>query len=243
MEPDPLASGPRRVEAYLDLILAPLAHRLSPFHREELRRELREHLWARIEAYRELGRSEDEAVTQALQQFGGAEDFLRQWHQEWMKTTPQATLREVWRATCFALLLSFPALLIACLSASRWSQQINESQFSWAPDWMRYCWIAYITPGWGGFALDFVLLPLSLGVAAGRFTPRYAGVGMLIALAIEVIATDWFSLNPTAHSLGFFASRSLFQIFMCSTSWLPLACTSAALTGWWAGQSRVRRPA
>ena len=82
MEPEPLASGPRRVEAYLDQILAPLARRLSPFHREELRRELREHLWARVDAYRELGQSENEAVTEALRQFGGAEDFTRQWRRE-----------------------------------------------------------------------------------------------------------------------------------------------------------------
>ena len=78
MEPEPLASTPQRVEAYLELILAPLAHRLSSFHQEELRRELREHLWARVDAYRELGQPEQEAITEALQQFGGAEDFLRQ---------------------------------------------------------------------------------------------------------------------------------------------------------------------
>ena len=77
MEPEPLASAPRRVEAYLDQILAPLARRLSPFHREELRRELREHLWARVDAYRELGQSENEAVTEALRQFGGDENAVR----------------------------------------------------------------------------------------------------------------------------------------------------------------------
>ena len=96
MEPDPLASGPLRVEAYLDQILAPLARRLSPFYREELRRELREHLWARVDAYGELGQPEDEAVTEALRQFGGAEDFARQWRREWTKTPQRLTLREVW---------------------------------------------------------------------------------------------------------------------------------------------------
>ncbi len=77
MGPDPLASAPQRVEAYLDLILTPLSRRLSPFHREELRRELREHLWARIDAYGELGQPEGEAITEALRQFGGANDFAR----------------------------------------------------------------------------------------------------------------------------------------------------------------------
>ena len=111
MEPDLRTSTPRRVEAYLDQILAPLARRLSPFHRDELRRELREHLWARVDAYRELGQSEENAVTEALRQFGGAKDFTRQWRREWMKTPPRVTLREVWEAMRPAFRLSLTALV------------------------------------------------------------------------------------------------------------------------------------
>ena len=241
MEHDPPTPASRRVEAYLDQVLAPLSRRLSPFHRAELRRELREHLWARIDAYGELGQPESEAVTEALRQFGGAEDFLRQWHREWMKATPQATLREVWQATRFALLLSLPALLITCIGSPAWSRMIHVDEIAWAPDWVRACGFSAVASGWCSFALDFIALPLALGVAAGRLVPRCAGVGMLTALAIEVVVTNWFSLSPAAPSLGFFASRSLFQIFMCSTSWLPLACMSAALTGWWARRTHIRR--
>ena len=241
MEPEPLASAPRRVEAYLDQILAPLTRSLSPFHWEELRRELREHLWARVDAYRRLGQSEDAAVTEALRQFGGAEDFLRQWHREWMKTTPQATLREVWQATRFALLLSLPALLITCIGSHEWSRMVYADEIAWVPDWLRACGFSSVASGWGSFALDFIALPLALGVAAGRLMPRYAGLGMLVALAIEVVAANWFSFTATAPNLGFFASRSFDHIFMCSTSWLPLACTSAALTGWWVQRSQAHR--
>ena len=239
MEPEPLASGPRRVEAYLDQILAPLTRRLSPSRRDELRRELREHLWARVDAYQELGQSEDEAVTEALRQFGGAEDFLRQWHREWMKTTPQATLREVWQATRCALLLSLPALLITCIGSHEWSRMIYADEITWAPEWMGFCGFSSVASGWASFALDFIALPLALGVAAGRLIPRHAGIGMLIALAFEVAAANWLNLGPTAHRLGFFASRSFDHIFMCSTSWLPLACISAALTGWWGRRSQT----
>ena len=113
MEHDSSTPASRRVEAYLDVILAPLARRLSPFHREELRRELRAHLWARVEAYRELGQPEDEAVTEALCQFGGAEDFTRQWLREWTKTPSRITLHEVWEAARPTLRLSLVPLLLA----------------------------------------------------------------------------------------------------------------------------------
>jgi len=221
--PDPRASAPRRVEAYLDQILAPLA--------------LREHLWARVAAYRELGHLEDEAVTEALRQFGGAEDFLRQWRREWMKTTPQATLREVWQATCYALLFSSPALLMTCPDSVAWWREINVSHFAWAPEWMRACGIPVIASGWGSFAFDFALLPIAFGAAVGRFTPRCAAVGTLAALAMEVALTDPFMWRLP----GEFLNGMSYQVFTCTVAWLPLACTTAALTGWWARRSETRR--
>lgn len=228
-----------RVDACLDQVLAPLTRRLSRFQQGELRRELRTHLWERIDAYQELEHSEDEAVTEALQQFGGADDFLRQWRQEWIKTTPQATLREIGTAMRSALLLSLPALLITCLSSPVWSHVIYPA---WAPEWMQFCGITGVTYGWGSFGLDLILLPLAVGAAAGRLVPQRAALGMLAALTVEIVLTDWYLL-PAVLNLGWFTERLSEQIFICSIFWLPLACTSAALTGWWTQKKKLRRVA
>ncbi len=232
MEPDPQNSAPRRVEAYLDQVLAPLTHRLSAFHQQELRRELRTHLWERVNAYQELGMTEDNAVTEALRQFGGAEDFLRQWQQEWRKTPPQDILREIGIATRCALLLSIPALLITCLSSPVWLHVIYQTQLAWAPKWMQLGGFTDVTSGWASFGLNLILLPLAVGAAVGRLVPHRAGLGMLTALTLEIILTDWYLL-PVVLNLGWFAERLTEQIFICSILWLPLACTAAALTGWW----------
>ncbi len=221
-----------RVDAYLDQVLAPLTRRLSRFHQQELRRELRTHLWERVDAYQELGHSEDDAVTEALKQFGGADDFLKQWLQEWRKTPPQAVLREIGAAMRLALLLSLPALLMTCPGSPVWPQTLYASQLDWVPDWLRHTPIAYITSGWGSFSFDLIVLPLAVGTAVGRLVPQRAALGMLAALTAEIVLTDWF-LWPIAPNLGRFAGSLSEQIFFCSVLWMPLACGSAALTGWW----------
>lgn len=236
---DDKAGNSARVEAYLDQVLVPLTHRLSAFHQQELRRELRAHLWERIALYRELGSSEQDAVTEALKQFGGAEDFLREWRREWTKTRPKAALREIVAATRTALLLSLPGLLIACLSSPRWAHPhvISVNQFAWAPDWMRWCQLSYVAAGWAGFSLDFVLLPLAVGAAVGRLVPRHAEIGMLSALAAIIVLTDWCFL-PNAPNLAQFLWDGSYLMFVCGVYWLSVACTAAALTGWWTRRYR-----
>lgn len=118
MPPDLELSGPRRLEAYLDQIIGLLPPSLSPSHREELQRELRGHLWARADSYQDLGRSEYEAIEEALRQFGGAEDFTRQWQHGWLETAPQVKLREAWKAMRPAFYFSLLALLVACTVAA-----------------------------------------------------------------------------------------------------------------------------
>lgn len=237
MESDPPTPASRRVEAYLDQILVPLARRLSTFHRAELRRELREHLWARIDAYGELGQPEDEAVTEALHQFGGAEDFLRQWRREWMKTTPRVTLREVWEAGTQALRPSLaglaatmvPYLVLECpygphgTVAGALLQPLGTALF-WA-----------IT----GFA--FLLMPAFVGAKQAHRAPQNAGVGMLAALTAEVIVTSlvyrivaWHSPDPNV--------QSLFTILVTlMAAWVPIAGGAAAVSSWWERRSVARR--
>lgn len=231
-----------RVDAYLDQVLAPLTRRLSRFQQGELRRELRAHLWERIDAYRELGHSEDEAVTEALKQFGGADDFLKQWRQEWVKTTPQATLREIGAAMRSALLLSLPALLIAC--------GISEaSRFAETSGGMVRGGVIESSVVLIGGIINYAALPLILGAAAGRLIPQRAVIGILAALTAELafcwgianLLYEFHGLNDSALSM--FGASIGFSIFVCSAAWLPLACTSAALTGWWTQKGNARQMA
>ncbi len=239
MEPDPQPSALPRVEAYLDQVLAPITRRLSPFHQQELRRELRTHLRERVSAYQELGMTEDAAVTEALKQFGGADDFLRQWRLEWQKAPPQAVLREIGMATRCALLLSLPALLITC-PCSPMLHTLYVNQFNWLPDWLRHTPVAYVTSGWSGFGFDLIFLPLAVGAAVGRLTPQRAGMGMLAGLTTAITLTDWF-FWPISLNLGRFTESLSEQIFFCSILWLPLACTSAALSGWWTQKHKKKK--
>lgn len=109
-----------RLEAYLDQVLTPLTRQLTLFHQQELRRELKAHLWERVDAYRELGQSEDDAVTEALRQFGGAEDFLRQWRQEWAQAARADARGGLWQATLAGLRLSALFLLLAYMPVIVW---------------------------------------------------------------------------------------------------------------------------
>ena len=241
MEPDPLASGPRRVEAYLDQILAPLNHRLSPFHHDELRRELREHLLARVDAHREQGYTDDEAMAEALRQFGGAEDFLRQWQREWSRASRRLTLRDVYEAGRSALRPALTGIIGANLLYLVLQEGIWHLPHSHI--------IAMINRhpevfglSLGGFA--FVLLPVFVGARYGRRTPARAGVGMLAALTAEILVTSLL-YGIVALNLPDWADRGITNMlfnFLLATliGWIPVAGGAAAITGWRARQSLAR---
>ena len=231
-EPEPQTSAPRRVEAYLDQILAPLARKLSPFHREELRRELREHLWARVDAYRELGQSEDGAVTESLRQFGGAEDFLRQWRREWVKTPPKVTLGGVWEAARPALWLSPLALLSACLPFLLWLYA-----YSFLHSTPRLSsWLDQYSPllGWTLFGVDALLLPILLGFAVAHRSPQRAALGTFTALSIQMaLGCLLYWVSGLLWPGGLMADNLASVLFLMAV-WLPMSCTTAALASRWA---------
>lgn len=237
MEPelDPLASAPRRVEAYLDQILAPLARRLSPFHREELRRELREHLWSRVDAYRELGMAEDEAVTEALHQFGGAEDFLRQWRRGWIKTPSRVTLSDVWQATRLALPLSLSALLLAFSLQLFVFYQINANRDG--PSGWLYSHYDTFNDVWVCLCL---LLPVALGLIVGRRAGNSAALGVFAALTADCLFGSLMDVIG-GYLWEFYSFRQFISLIAwLAAFWIPVACTTAWLTDWWARRSQVR---
>jgi len=233
MTPAPERSAPHRVEAYLDLILVPLARRLSPFHQEELRRELREYLWARIEAYRELGQPEAEAVTEALQQFGGAEDFLRQWRREWAKAPQRVTLREIWEATRPALRLSLLTLISVPATVALAGFLAFNSPLG-GP---------FLSALFNVYSVGMVILsPLVLGLAQSRRAPHRPGIGLFAALSVEIFglsALSWLAgrLLPDQSSV----IQCLDGILLLAFFWLPIACASAMFGGRWVQRLRTRR--
>jgi len=232
-----------RVEAYLDQVLTPLTRQLSPFHHQELRRELKAHLWERIDAYRELGQSEDDAVTEALRQFGGAKDFLRQWRQEWAQAARPDARGGLWQATLTGLRLSVPFLLLACTPVVVWVAQapLYGHVIPWLKPWLDG------HPSQIGALLawsDFVVLPAVLGMAIGLRSPQRAGSGAFLALLGQIIAgavLDGTGLKLWPHYPVF--SNILGQAALMECAWLLITCLFASLTGWRMRRLKARQPA
>ena len=230
MSPDPEPMASARVEAYLDQLLVPLARNLSPFHRAELRRELRTHLWGRVDAYRELDYSEEDAMTEALKQFGGAGDFARQWRQEWVISKQRSAWAEIYQASLSALRLSVPALAATWLGVYLLGRAV-----------MNALPTAYL--GSLLIVYDYALLGLSgtvlfgtslwTGSIQGRRAPKRSGWGMFAALGTVIIAGSAASLLGTEFGLegtlcgGFYTS-----IPLMAAAWMPTACLAAAVSGW-----------
>jgi hypothetical protein len=72
-----------RIGDYLDQVCAPLIGRVPTARLADLRAELRTHLEARAEAYRELGSGPEEAAWAALEQLGDPRRLGREWLREW----------------------------------------------------------------------------------------------------------------------------------------------------------------
>lgn len=226
-EPDPEHSAPHRVEAYLDAMLTSLPRRLSAFQISELRRELRTHLWERVAAYEELGQTEDDAVTEALQQFGGGKDFVKQWRREWKKPTRRLTVREVWEATVPALGLSAVMLTLASLPVV-----FSYCQYHF---YRPNCWLNTNYRVFGDMLWPSLLfvLPVMLGGMAAKYVPKNAVIGVFAALCLDVV------LGSVVSSFGgwLLPDAAFFRVFvgpatLLTTLWIPVACGAAALTGW-----------
>ena len=229
----------QRIEAYLDQLLVPLARNLSDFHREELRRELRAHLWGRVEAYRELGQPEDDAVTEALRQFGGAEDFTRQWRQEWVTSERRGTCEEIYIASMSALRLSLPALAATWLAVYLLGTAVVNSLPS---TYLGALLTVYDHALFGLSGLLFFGASLWAGGIQGRRTPKRSGWGMFAALSAVIMVGSAASLLGTRFGLeGTMCGGFCTSMPLIAAAWLPTACLAAAVSGWWMRRGTTAR--
>ena len=232
MTPEPGPYNTQRVEAFLDQLLVPLGRKLSGFHCGELRRELRTHLWGRIDAYRELGQSETDAVTEALQQFGDAEDFTRQRRREWTKAPAvSASALRLWEAGKSALKPSLGGIAAAFLPFFAINLFYRTFQHSPAgAALLHYGDVLY----WSWIGLAFLLLPALVGARQGRRQPKYAGVGMAAALVSGIAAVSLlYAVVDGTTSDDLYAGSLCSVLLMLMVIWLPVAGGAAALTSWW----------
>jgi hypothetical protein len=93
-----------RIEEYLDHVCVLLVDSVPYEARYALRREMKQHLEAAILAHIELGSTPEQAVTQALTQFGEARQIARQWLDEWQHTSPSE--KPLSRVTAMLIALS-----------------------------------------------------------------------------------------------------------------------------------------
>jgi len=214
----------------LDQLLGPLARNLSPFHRAELRRELRTHLWGRVDAYRELDYSEEDAMTEALKQFGGAGDFARQWRQEWVISKQRSAWAEIYQASLSALRLSVPALAATWLGVYLLGRAVMNAL---PTAYLGSLLIVYDYALLGLSGTVFFGTSLWTGSIQGRRAPKRSGWGMFAALGTVIIAGSAASLLGTEFGLegtlcgGFYTS-----IPLMAAAWMPTACLAAAVSGW-----------
>jgi hypothetical protein len=105
----PVETAPRdaRLEAYLDRACTSLAGRLAPSERRELRAELAAHLDSLVDAYQELGSERDEAVEQALVQFGDPGLICKHWPEDRSPSTNPTA--QAWRAGAAGSVLALSA--------------------------------------------------------------------------------------------------------------------------------------
>ena len=235
---EPRDSAPHRVEAYLDTVLSSLPRRLSAFERDELRRELRTHLWERVAAYKELGQTEDAAVTEALTQFGGGQDFLKQWRQEWTKTPHRITAHEVWEATRPMLRpcgLGLTAAFLPCVLLQGYCHYHGIREIPLVT-------LTGITWTWFWFAL--LLMPTLTGIRQAKRAPKHAGMGLLTALAGQTLAAEMlYTLIARVLPIGFYWDNLVGLLFTAMLTWIPIACGAAAVSGWWARRTEGRQAA
>ena len=231
MTPEPTDST--RVEAYLDRILAPLTRNLSASRCVDLRRELRAHLQERIGTYREQGMAKEEAITEAVQQFGGAEDFLEQWKQRWTPLSGPLTLRGVYEAGKSALRSVLQGVVGVNLLYIAVQECVWHFPHSPAIKLLNHHSEAF---GLSLAVFAFLLVPLTIGARHGRRTLERAGAGMMAALLAEIAVVSLIYgavalLLDNGQLPGVTVTDMLFNFLLALLAvWVPVAGGAAAIS-------------
>jgi hypothetical protein len=181
--------------------------------REDLRAEWRAHLQALCEAYEELGSDPDEAVAQALEQFGDPWRLGRQWVREWKRGAAAGEPQSVWPATRMALRCFGLAGLVACGSTSGVLD--------------HWTWGLLHLGKWAEPALCLGL-PLWAGIFTGLLSRGRHALGTFYALAaLTSISAGLAPLLPERWS-----DNTLILALLQFVFWMPAGCAAAGLTGW-----------
>lgn len=180
-----------RIAAYLRRTCAPLFVSLSQEEAEEQRDEMQSHLESMVAAHIELGASETEAVTLALQQFGKEQNVAQAWRQECEEVTAAAGRGTFWSALrpmagiSLVNKLVYAVLLAVC---------------SWSHGGPLTC---YATVGRLGnlglliMSLEFILVPIYLGSLAGRRVCGSVLAAALFALPVLFMASGILVMRLT----------------------------------------------
>jgi len=163
-----------RIGAYLDRTCAQLFVSLPQEEALQQRAEMQSHLESLVEAHIELGYSEAEAVTLALEQFGKEQSVARAWKQECETTQVErgnGTILSALRPVAGYSLLNWTLFL---LSIEFYSFLVNKHAQTGARLSGFLIWIALFV-----FVSEYTLFPAFLGFLVGR---RARGHTLAIAL-------------------------------------------------------------
>jgi len=209
-----------RLEQYLQTVEQNL-HALPAEERHNELNEIRLHMEALVEANRELGSTEEEAVSQALAQFGRAQTVGKELiHAHQWGGQPQ--WRSLVGATTFNYFGGFVATQITsglCLLTAH------------AP-LMPVIWIG-----------DSLLTTLSVGWLTGAVAPRHAVKGTLYSHLLRAVTTPFiFALFlPATIRSATLSSMSYWAMLVASTAIsTPLAMFGAKLGAQWRS-TRVKK--
>ncbi|MCW3096718.1 MAG: hypothetical protein JWL77_2336 [Chthonomonadaceae bacterium] len=198
---NPSENGPMvqaRIDAYLNQTCAPLFLSLSQEEAMQQRAEMRSHLESLVEAHVELGFSEAEAVTLALEQFGKEQNVVRAWKQECEETRVEAGRGTFWSAI---------------------RPVVGYSALNWAVFVMLAELYSFLINGYSGvdgrpanllmaagilvFFGQYTLFPAFLGYLVGRRTRGKVLVASLLALPFIVQMCGLLAFE-TYWALGLF---------------------------------------
>jgi hypothetical protein len=201
---------PSRLEQYLDEVTQPVA---AP-HRAEWREEVRQHIEAMTAAYEEIGHSRDEAMEQALTQFGDARTVGAQVQ---ARLARPATTIEAVKGFVYPVALCFNVVGIYSLV---WAYGILQG----TEDAANFSSLVNV-----GRAAQ-ILAPLLAGWwmarrLKGRLSLRRILAGLLAGIPLCLLPNAMFHIVATA-----FQEPRLVDLLAWMPVWFVLAAGSAILT-------------